>query len=126
MSTTAIQDKSAPAHTRAKGRLGEDAAADYLVSAGWSVVSRNYQSKRGEIDIIAKDPGGWLVFIEVKAAYGPSMGDPLFRVTRSKQLTIIALARKYLYEHSLSGKCRFDVVSITRDGIKHLKNAFIA
>jgi putative endonuclease len=114
------------ANKRAKGRLGEDAAAEYLLGLGYSIITRNYQAKQGEIDIIAQDHVGTLVFVEVKAAFGRSCGNPLFRVTRGKQRTIITLAKRWMYEHKMTGRpCRFDVIGIQNGKIDHLKNAYL-
>ena len=46
------------------GRLGEDAAADYLLKKGYAILCRNYHSRYGEIDIIAKK-GSLLSFVAV-------------------------------------------------------------
>jgi putative endonuclease len=47
------------------GRLGEQLAADHFERLGWQIVERNYQTRLGEIDLIAVD-GDTLVFAEVK------------------------------------------------------------
>ncbi|MBI4992465.1 MAG: YraN family protein [Candidatus Harrisonbacteria bacterium] len=49
------------------GKLGEDIACQYLLNKGFSIIERNYRKLWGELDIIAKDPEGTLVFVEVKA-----------------------------------------------------------
>ena len=51
------------------GKKGEDRAAEALSAAGMSIISRNFRSRSGEIDIIALD-GETLVFVEVKAWSG--------------------------------------------------------
>jgi putative endonuclease len=113
--------------SREKGYSGEDQAADYLLSLGYSIISRNFQSRRGEIDCIAKDPAGALVFIEVKYAKSLSHGHPAFWVTSAKQKKISSMARRYLGEHRLSSQaCRFDVIAIIGNKIEHIKNAFLA
>src|SRR3989344_1853714 len=48
------------------GKTGEDLACEYLKDKGYKILLRNYRQKWGEIDIIAKDPKGVLVFVEVK------------------------------------------------------------
>lgn len=48
------------------GRLGEISAVIYLESKGLVILARNYRSKIGEIDIVARDPTGLIVFVEVK------------------------------------------------------------
>ena len=112
--------------TRAKGRYGEDEAVEYLLQRGYSIISRNYQSRHGEIDCIAKDMDGTIIFIEVKAAFSNKYGNPLLKINYSKQKKIILMARLYLAEHNLTNHlCRFDVISIWQDKIEHIKNAFI-
>jgi Holliday junction resolvase-like predicted endonuclease len=50
------------------GRMGESIAEDFLVTSTWAIEARNFYAHRlGEIDIIARPPGGQaLAFIEVK------------------------------------------------------------
>jgi putative endonuclease len=113
--------------SREKGHTGEDKAIDYLLALGYTIISRNFQSKKGEIDCIAKDPNGTLAFIEVKYAKSLSRGHPAFWVTRAKQRKIIAMAKRYLGEHGLSNQaCRFDVIAIVNSTIEHIKNAFLS
>jgi putative endonuclease len=116
-----------PTDTCRKGREGEDEAADYLISHGYSIVSRNYRTKYGEIDCIAIDPLQTLVFLEVKCARSGARGNPAFWVTRPKQLKIARLARQYLAEHGYKNmRCRFDVITIYKGKIDHIRNAFLA
>jgi putative endonuclease len=118
---------SAMENTRKKGYAGEDAAVEYLLSLGYTIISRNYQARRGEIDCIAQDPSGTLVFCEVKSSESPVKGHPAFWVTRDKQRKIIRMAQRYLAEHRYTTKaCRFDVVTIYNGKIEHYKNAFFA
>ena len=113
-------------NTREKGNRGEDAAVEHLIRGGYTIISRNFQSRKGEIDCIAESPGGTLAFIEVKTGNTRSFGHPFFRVTRGKQKKIITLAKQYLAEHHLTGKpCRFDVITVVNGRIEHLKNAFL-
>jgi len=51
--------------TQKTGAEGEALAAGYLEKEGWTVLSRNWRTRRGEIDIIALE-ADTLVFIEVK------------------------------------------------------------
>ena len=44
------------------GRKGEELAADHLARLGYRILSRNYRTSVGEIDIVAEDRGT-LVFI---------------------------------------------------------------
>jgi len=114
-------------HTRAKGRSGEESAADHLLSLGYTILHRNYPSRMGEIDLVVRDPSGTVAFVEVKAARGGSFGHPAFWVTPGKQRKIARMALLYLHEHGLKNvPCRFDVVTVWNGAIEHLKNAFLA
>jgi len=113
-------------NTRQKGSRGEDRAVDYLLGKGYRIVTRNYQSRNGEIDCIAESPDGSLVFIEVKSMHSGGGGCPLFWVNRRKQKKIATMAQQYLAEHELFGTaCRFDVIAIVNDSIEHIRNAFL-
>ena len=109
------------------GRSAETAAAEYLVSRGLEILARNYAVRGSEIDIIARE-GACIVFAEVKAAANTSdaHGAPRERVTPAKQRRFVATARAYLGQHpEHTGRMvRFDVVTVTGDGIEHLPNAF--
>ena len=48
------------------GKSGENIACRYLLHSGYSVLARNHKERFDEIDIIARHPGGALVFCEVK------------------------------------------------------------
>lgn len=110
---------------RETGGCYEEMAAAYLEKEGYHILERNYYTRQGEIDIIARD-SSYLVFIEVKYRNDSKKGDPSEAVTYQKQQKIIKSARYYLYKHNLSEDCpcRFDVVSILKDQIQLIKNAF--
>ena len=77
-----------------RGKLGEDITADYLCKNGFEIVARNYHSRYGEIDIIAKD-GDCYVFCEVKYRSGRQAGNPLEAVDQRKQKKIFRCALYY-------------------------------
>ena len=52
-------------HRRALGRYGEQIALKHLRALGFSLLARNYRTRRGEIDLIVFD-GSTLLFVEVK------------------------------------------------------------
>jgi Holliday junction resolvase-like predicted endonuclease len=68
------------ARTRAQrsGDAAEDLAASYLVAAGWAVLGRNLHVGRGELDLVAIDPGPprTLVAVEVRWRQGRDFGLP--------------------------------------------------
>jgi putative endonuclease len=59
------EDRARDRQHRALGRLGEKLALAYLEAHGFSLLARNYRTRRGEIDLIAFD-GGTLIFVQVK------------------------------------------------------------
>lgn len=110
------------------GRRGEDEALLFLEQQGYRILTRNYKSKLGEIDIVAKDKDT-ICFVEVKSRSSESFGSPEEAVLKSKQRQISKAALSYLKEKKLLQKrARFDVVSLLySDGIRKLsliKNAF--
>lgn len=116
---------------RSFGLQGETIAAQHLEAQGFEILKRNFQTRYGEIDIIARD-GETLVFVEVRSKKDAVFGHPLETINHRKQGKIIRMARVFLaMEHIAdSVPCRFDVVGIVRqgDGFEtiHVKNAFTA
>ncbi|MBU1565998.1 MAG: YraN family protein [Proteobacteria bacterium] len=94
------------------GKNGEDIAAEFLSKKGYTLLTRNYRCRYGEIDIIAKYRD-ILVFVEVKTRTGEMYGSPASAVTNRKQRQISKTAQYYLAERNLfDAPARFDVVSI--------------
>ena len=111
-------------------RAGEDAAAHYLVSKGYTVLHRNIRFSEGELDIVAK----WektLVFIEVKTRKTEKFGQPYQFVSEKKQHRQAAMANRFISLCRLQEfAVRFDVVSIILPPgqspvIEHIENAFM-
>ncbi len=102
--------------SRAKGNIGEDKAASFLQERGFEIIERNYYSRFGEIDIIAKKDAV-LHFVEVKSgAY-----DPIYQITPKKLSKILKTAEIYRQKkHSESDFC-FDAVIVT-DEIELIEN----
>jgi len=114
-------------NTRDRGSDGENSAADYLLSTGYTIITRNYQTRDGEIDCIARAPDGTVAFIEVKyGRAGSRAGHPFFRITRAKQRKLVLMARRWLADHRMATTpCRFDAIAVIGGRVEHLKNAFL-
>ncbi|MBQ9607187.1 MAG: YraN family protein [Lachnospiraceae bacterium] len=112
-------------NTRKLGTEKEDRAAAYIESHGGKVTERNFRSRMGEIDLIARD-SGTICFIEVKYRSGEAKGHPLEAVGTKKQFTICRVSDYYRMKHHLPEDIpyRFDVVSIIGNEITWHKNAF--
>lgn len=110
---------------RALGGRFEELAAEYLTAKGLCIIEKNYRSRHGEIDLIARD-GDYLVFAEVKYRRDDKMGDPAEAVGYYKQARIRETARYYLHRNRYGDDtpCRFDIVAILGEEIRWIKNAF--
>lgn len=96
----------------ALGRFGEDLAADHLRSCGMVILDRNWRTRSGEVDIVARD-GDVLVVCEVKTRTTTAFGHPLTAVTPLKVRRMRRLAAEWLAAKGLRVRCvRFDVVGI--------------
>lgn len=111
--------------SRKRGAQYEELAVDYLKQQGFQILQRNFSSRFGEIDIIARE-GKYLVFVEVKYRATDSGGHPLEAVDVRKQRRIWKTAEFYClrYGYGENTPCRFDVVGIIGDEIIHVRNAF--
>ena len=115
--------------TRLRGNAAEDAALAHLLAAGLQLVERNYRTPGrggGEIDLVMREAGGTLVFVEVRARAGTTHGGAAASVGGVTQRRIVLAARHYLMRHKSPPPCRFDVVAIDGDHIEWLKAAFDA
>ena len=115
--------------TRLRGNAAEDAALAHLLAAGLQLVERNYRTPGrggGEIDLVMREAGGTLVFVEVRARAGTTHGGAAASVGGVKQRRIVLAARHYLMRHRSPPACRFDVVAIDGNHIEWLKAAFDA
>jgi len=91
---------------------------------GYEIVDRNWRSRTGEIDIVAR-LGETIVFSEVKARRNDDFGPASAAVGVAKQRRIRKLAIEWLRAHDLRAESiRFDVVAITGVAIELIEDAF--
>ncbi|MFA4989908.1 MAG: YraN family protein [Candidatus Omnitrophota bacterium] len=117
-----------PKHNLNLGVQGEAKAAEFLKADGYQILQRNYRSKLGEVDIIARDKDT-ICFIEVKCRLSGKFGKGWEAVSGKKQGQLAKAALSFLKENNLLDKsARFDVVSLDKCGpeekITLIKNAF--
>lgn len=111
------------------GDVGEEIATQYLLAKGYTILTRNYRTRLGEIDIIAMSKKT-IVFVEVKTRSSVSFGYPAEFVTRPKQYKLLKAALYYLHSCGQDdAPARFDVLEIlpTSEGYavtNHIINAF--
>lgn len=89
---------------------------------------RNYKTKFGEVDIIAKNRDE-TVFIEVKTRLSKRFGLPVEAVNNLKQKKIINTSKIYMKQNRIyTCKIRYDVIEVYLSGeksfINHIKNVF--
>lgn len=112
------------------GAYGEKFAADYLRKQHYKILEKNYKTKLGEIDIIARD-GEEIIFIEVKTRSADPYLSGMYAVDKRKQFHIMRTADAYLHTKNCKLQPRFDIIEVEADRssrklikVNHIKNAF--
>src|SRR5438552_9268302 len=107
-----------------KKALGDEAEARawaHLRGHGLTLVQRNYRvargprSRGGEVDLIARDRDGTLVFVEVRRRSSPHFGGAAASITAAKQRSLVLAAQHFLSRFATPPACRFDVIAIDGD-----------
>jgi putative endonuclease len=100
------------------GSFGEALAEERLRGLGYIILDRNWRTREGEIDIIAKE-GQVIVFVEVRTRRTRTFGLPEESITPRKQERLVKTALAYLEENALyEMDCRFDLMALecSREG----------
>jgi putative endonuclease len=105
--------------SRAKGNIAEDQAAQYLVENGFYIIDRNFYSRFGELDIIAKKDAV-LHFVEVKSAEDYELA--IQNITPTKLSRIIKTADAYMKKHAYEGDFCIDALIVTPQRIEMVEN----
>lgn len=107
------------------GRAGERAAIRWYEEAGCTILGHRQRMRAGEIDVVAQEPDGTVVFVEVKSRAGDAFG-AAEAVTEKKLLTMRRCAAEWLEKHHTGGYCevRFDVVECMLDGEDYILRRF--
>ena len=97
------------------GNIGEGMAAEHLETHRYKVLRRNYRCTGGEVDIVAEDADGTLVFVEVKTRRSDAYGSPAQAVGKAKlrriRKAIEAYCAKEQVPHDV--QVRIDIIAIT-------------
>jgi putative endonuclease len=112
---------------RKLGALGEQRAVEHLRRLGFVIVERNVRTRHGEIDLIAVDEQGTLIFVEVKTlrARNRRRGvcpeeQPLAWLKFSQRNRLRRLAQAWLHETAArrprASTIRFDAIGVIVDG----------
>jgi len=101
------------------GRQGEALAGEFLVNHGWTIVERNWHCRFAELDIIALDPAGEMVFVEVKYRKDTAHGTGVEAVTQTKLRRMRLAAGKWLAEQQRGvDVVRFDIIDVGPAGVR--------
>ena len=119
-----------PSERTRLGNQGEEMAAQYLLAEGLEVLERNFRTRYGEVDLVARD-GPAIVFVEVRTRRSATFGTPEESVTVRKRQKVVLAAQQYLQDHGLDqAEWRVDVVAIRLGGseptINHVQGIEIA
>ena len=115
--------------TKETGQKGEERAAQYLIEKGYEILERNWRTKTGEIDIIAKK-AETLVFVEVKTLPQATVDMLSSVLNRQKLQRILKTSKRFLLNHRQysNSYIRYDVIVLDMQGLPqvyHIENAFM-
>lgn len=114
--------EKATTHQQKIGSLGEGIAAKFLESIGYQILDRNYHSRYGELDLVAKKDNR-LVFAEVKTRTSETFGLPEASVTPEKFEKICNTGLFWLQDHpDEPDEWRVDVIAILLDPARQVKD----
>jgi putative endonuclease len=97
------------------GKWGEELIAQWIPTKGGKLLAQRWHCVLGEIDVIALNAQGELIFIEVKTRSPRNIDqDGVLSVTRSKQIKLWKTAQMFLLKHPKHRhrNCRFDIALV--------------
>lgn len=108
------------------GKSGENQAAEYLKSIGYSITAQNWRQGKYEVDIIAENETD-ILFVEVKTRTGFEI--PVDRAVRQQQkINIMKSANAFITQTNCMKEPRFDLITIygvgTQSRISHIECSF--
>ena len=105
--------------SREKGNRAEDIASSYIQELGYLIVTRNFYSRFGELDIIAIKENV-LHFVEVKS--GEDYEKAIQNITPTKLSRLIKTAQVYMKKNAFEGDYAFDALIVTPQGVEMVEN----
>jgi putative endonuclease len=119
------------------GRWAETIAACFLITGGFKILARNFNTRFGELDIVCQEARGGqpaapaITFVEVRFRSKGSLLLPEESITNKKQRRIKLAASIYLNKFGLADAfVRFDVICVSKDKwfmpakVRHIVDAF--
>ncbi|MEG1580941.1 MAG: YraN family protein [Bacteroidaceae bacterium] len=109
------------------GKVGEEAAAKYLLLHGYEIRSLDWHCGHKDIDIVAEKPG-LLVVVEVKTRSNECFGNAVDAVDNQKIRNLVSAADAYMRYYKLDTPVRFDIITVIGTEppfeIIHIEEAF--
>lgn len=125
MSDRAKQSGARHRAAEKRGRYSESLAAALLRLKFYRILGRRVKTRVGEVDIIARSPGGVLCFIEVKLRNVE--GRAAESIGTLQRQRIARAAEAYLAAHPRLGEggIRFDVITLASGSLpRHIQDAW--
>lgn len=114
-------------NTTARGRAAEQQAAAYLQRQGLTVIGQNWRNRWCELDIVARDFGGAIHFVEVKYRATAAFGHAYEYISADKTARLMRAALAWSQAHRYDGPYQIDVVAVegnlSSPNISYLPNA---
>ena len=112
------------------GNKGEQIAAKYLKAKGYTLLSRNFHARGGEIDLIFKSKSGQYIFAEVKTRSSDKFGLAKEAITQAKLSKILSAIEDYFKTTEEMPDFRIDIVCVRKKNekfyVSHYKNISFA
>ena len=114
------------------GHKGEQLAADYLRSKGYTIRDMDWRQGHRDLDIIALTPDMLtLVFVEVKTRTDDYLASPELAIDLKKIRNLGLAANSYVKQNRIVLDLRFDIITVVSDPdghslprIEHWEDAF--
>jgi putative endonuclease len=116
-----------------RGQRGESFASQYLIEQGYTILSQNWRTKYGELDVVAT-LNNQLVVVEVRtraikslSSFGiPEESITLYKQNKLRKLALLYMQRFPALPRSIHFDCIFVIINEQNECIKisHLKDAF--
>ena len=102
------------------GHKGEQLAADYLRSKGYTIRDMDWRQGHRDLDIIALTPDMLtLVFVEVKTRTDDYLTSPELAIDLKKIRNLGLAANSYVKQNRITLDLRFDIITVVSDPDGH-------
>ena len=110
------------------GKWGEEAAADYLRSKGYTILFQDWRSGHRDIDIIAQKGSDLIVIVEVKTRRKGTPVPAELAVDEKKIHSLSLAANCFVKRFRIDCEIRFDIIAVCGGpgdyDINHIEDAF--